>query len=84
MAWECGFPAFRVVGMLLANNYSKASFPHARRTAMKYETLMLQTIFSACMLVCLLVMGAMLTSKTPVSTAAVSHAPVAVVTSSTD
>ncbi|HEY8681774.1 MAG TPA: hypothetical protein VIM06_01265 [Rhodanobacter sp.] len=44
---------------------------------MKYETLMLQTLFSACLLVCLLVMGAMLTSKAPVSTVAVHHAPVA-------
>jgi hypothetical protein len=48
---------------------------------MKFETLMLQTLFSACALVCLLAMGAMLTAKVPVSAVTVSHAPVAVVVS---
>jgi hypothetical protein len=48
---------------------------------MKFETLMLQTLFSTCALVCLLVMGAMLTTKVPVSVAA-SHAPAAAVVSS--
>jgi hypothetical protein len=47
---------------------------------MKFETLMLQTLFSACALVCLLAMGAMLTTKVPVSVAA-SHAPTAAVVS---
>jgi hypothetical protein len=44
---------------------------------MKFETLMLQTLFSTCALVCLLAMGAMLTAKVPVSVAA-DHAPAAV------
>jgi hypothetical protein len=43
---------------------------------MKFETLMLQTLFSACALVCLLAMGAMLTTKVPVSVAT-SHTPAA-------
>lgn len=44
---------------------------------MKFETLMLQTLFSACLLVCLLAMGAMLTTHVNVSTVAESHVPVA-------
>lgn len=48
---------------------------------MKFETLMLQTLFSACALVCLLAMGAMLTTKVPVSLAA-SQAPTAAAVSS--
>ncbi|WP_170212234.1 hypothetical protein [Rhodanobacter glycinis] len=48
---------------------------------MKFETLMLQTLFSACALICLLALGAMLTTKVPVSAVAASHAPVAAVVS---
>ncbi len=33
---------------------------------MKFETLMLKTLFSACLLVCVLVMGAMLTTRVSV------------------
>ena len=48
---------------------------------MKFETLMLQTLFSPCALVCLLAMGAMLTTKVSVSVAA-GHAPATAVVSS--
>jgi hypothetical protein len=81
MAWKCGFSRFGSVGTPLAIHLLKASFPHDWRTTMKFETLMLQTLFSACALVCLLAMGAMLTTKVPVSVAA-SHAPAAEVVSS--
>lgn len=40
---------------------------------MKFETLMLQTLFGACLLVCLLVLGAMLTSQPTVASVASSH-----------
>lgn len=33
---------------------------------MKFETLMLKTLFSACLLVCVLVMGSMLTTRVSV------------------
>jgi hypothetical protein len=60
MAWKCGFPGLGGVGTVLAISLSKASFPHSRRTAMKFETLMLQSLFTACMLVCVLTVGGML------------------------
>jgi len=41
---------------------------------MKYETVMLQSLFAACMLVCVLVFGAMLTTTTPVPALATTHA----------
>jgi hypothetical protein len=44
---------------------------------MKLETLLLKSLFTACLLVCVLTLGSMLTAKTPVSTASVSHTPVA-------
>lgn len=50
---------------------------------MKFETLMLQSLFGACLLVCVLVLGAMLTSQATLSSVAVSHAPVAATASST-
>lgn len=37
--------------------------------AMKYETLMLQVLFSACLIVCVLTLGAMLTSHPATSVA---------------
>lgn len=49
---------------------------------MKFETLMLQSLFAACLLVCLLTLGGMLTSQANVSKVASSHAPVAVVADS--
>jgi hypothetical protein len=48
---------------------------------MKFETLMLHSLFAACMLVCLLTLGAMLTSPTTVPDIAASHAPVAAIAS---
>lgn len=44
---------------------------------MKYETLILQTLFAACMLVCVLTFGAMLMYHAPVMTVAAGHAPIA-------
>ncbi|HZX70883.1 MAG TPA: hypothetical protein VFE77_08685 [Rhodanobacter sp.] len=49
---------------------------------MKFETLMLQSLFIACLLICLLTLGALLTSPTTVSNIAASHAPVAAAASS--
>ncbi|GAB2543380.1 hypothetical protein [Rhodanobacter koreensis] len=49
---------------------------------MKFETLMLQSLFAVCLLICVFTLGAMLTSQTTVSKVAASHAPVAAVTSS--
>jgi hypothetical protein len=46
---------------------------------MKFETLMLQTLFSACLLVCVLAMGAMLTTHVTVAKVAASQAPVAAI-----
>jgi hypothetical protein len=43
---------------------------------MKFETLMLHSLFAACMLLCLGVMSAMLILPTPTAVTA-SHAPVA-------
>ncbi|MFC5435260.1 hypothetical protein ACFPME_01745 [Rhodanobacter umsongensis] len=45
---------------------------------MKFETLMLQTLFGASLLVCLLVLGAMLTSRATVASVAAGDAPTAV------
>ncbi len=41
---------------------------------MKFETLMLHSLFAACLAVCLLVLGAMLTTHVPVASVASSHA----------
>jgi hypothetical protein len=54
------------------------------KNAMKIETLLLQGLFAACALICLLVMGSMLTAKTTVYVASSHAAPVAVGTSSVD
>ncbi len=52
---------------------------------MKFETLMLQSLFAACLLICVLTLGAMLTSQVTVSNnVAVNHAPVPAVTSLQD
>ncbi|MFC5580114.1 hypothetical protein [Rhodanobacter terrae] len=45
---------------------------------MKFESLMLQSLFGACLLICVLVVGAMLTS--PAASVAASHAPAATAT----
>ena len=44
---------------------------------MKFETLMLQSLFTACLLICLLTLGAMLTSQLSASIAAAGNASVA-------
>jgi hypothetical protein len=44
---------------------------------MKFETLMLHSLFAACLLVCVLTFGAMVTSNASEATAVASHAPVA-------
>lgn len=44
---------------------------------MKFESLMLHSLFAACMLICVLVLGAMLTSQVSVPSVAASHAQVA-------
>jgi hypothetical protein len=44
---------------------------------MKFETLMLHSLFAACLLVCVLTLGAMLTTHTTVPSVAASHAPIA-------
>lgn len=49
---------------------------------MKFETLMLHSLFAACMLVCVLVLGAMLTSHVAVASVAISHAPVTAIAGS--
>jgi hypothetical protein len=61
-AWECGFPGHEGVGTALAIHTSKASFLTQRRTAMKakIETLMLQSLFGVCVLICAMSIGGML------------------------
>ncbi len=49
---------------------------------MKFETLMLKSLFTACMLVCVLTLGAMLTTKVNVPTVVASHAAAASVANS--
>jgi hypothetical protein len=44
---------------------------------MKFESLMLHSLFAACMLICVLVLGAMLTSHVSVPNTTASHAQVA-------
>jgi hypothetical protein len=41
---------------------------------MKFETLMLHSLFAACVLVCLLALGAMLTTHATVANVASNHA----------
>ncbi|GLQ46670.1 hypothetical protein GCM10007862_17210 [Dyella lipolytica] len=45
---------------------------------MKFETLLLKGLFTACLLICVLTMGAMLTSNTTVTSG---HAPIAALAS---
>ena len=49
---------------------------------MKFETLMLQSLFAVCLLICVSVLGSMLASQTSVSKIAASHAPVEAMTNS--
>ena len=50
---------------------------------MKFETLMLHSLFAACLLICVLTLGSMLTSKAPVSSIAATHAHVIATSNST-
>jgi hypothetical protein len=60
MALECGFQGFNAVGTGLAIYPVKASFTHQRRTTMKFETLMLNSFFAACVVLCVSTLSAML------------------------
>lgn len=44
---------------------------------MKFESLMLKGLFAACLLVCALTIGSMVTAKAPVSTTVANAAPTA-------
>ncbi|GAB2583581.1 hypothetical protein ISP15_17130 [Dyella jejuensis] len=46
---------------------------------MKFETLMLHSLFAACLLVCMLTFGAMLTSHAPTNNVAHHHAAMAAI-----
>jgi hypothetical protein len=59
-ALQCGFQGFNAVGTGLAIYPVKASFTHLRRTAMKFETLMLNSFFAACVVLCVSTLSAML------------------------
>lgn len=47
---------------------------------MKFESLMLKGLFTACLLVCALTLGAMVTDKAPATQVAASATPAAAVT----
>jgi hypothetical protein len=40
---------------------------------MKFETLMLHSLFAACLLICVLTVGSMLTAKQPLPNVATAH-----------
>jgi len=84
MAQECGLREIRGNGTDLAiypvRLPSEDFLPRSRRTAMKFETLMLHSLFAACLLVCVLTFGAMLVSPTA-SNIAATPAPVATIAS---
>ncbi len=44
----------------LCHRYLESFISHLRSTAMKFETLMLESLLAVCMLLCALTMGAML------------------------
>jgi hypothetical protein len=44
---------------------------------MKFETVMLHSLFAASLLLCVLTFGSMLTAKAPAATIAANHAPAA-------
>lgn len=44
---------------------------------MRFETLMLQSLFAACLMICLATFGAMLLAPAPAASFAANHAPVA-------
>jgi hypothetical protein len=78
LAQECGVPGISSFGTTLATPWLKASIPKPRRTTMKFETLMLHSLFAACLLVCVLVLGAMLTTRATVASIASNHAATSV------
>jgi hypothetical protein len=49
---------------------------------MKFETLILNSLFTACLLICVMTLGAMITAKPTASYAAVNHAQVTATTNS--
>jgi hypothetical protein len=59
MAQPCGFSALFELGTSLAISPVKAQ-SHSRRTIMKFENLLLRSLFTACSLACLLTLGSML------------------------
>jgi hypothetical protein len=60
MASNSRLRGIRRVGTTLAIYSVKATFLISRRTVMKFETLMLPSLFAVCSLVCVLTFGAML------------------------
>ncbi len=48
---------------------------------MKFETLVLQSLFTVCLLICLFTLGSMLTSSTAAPHLATGHAPTTAVAS---
>jgi hypothetical protein len=60
MALECAFQGFCAVGTGFAIYPMKASFTHPRRITMKFETLMLNSFFAACVVICVSTLSAML------------------------
>jgi len=61
-AWECGSREYEGVGTAFAISVPKASFIVQRRAVMKFkiETLMLQSLFGVCVLICAMSIGGML------------------------
>jgi len=59
MAWKRDFPGIRIFGTGFARFLSQDSFPHSRRTDMKFETVMLNSLFATCLVICLSTLGAM-------------------------
>jgi len=49
---------------------------------MKFESLMLHSLFGACLLICVLVLGAMLTTSTSLRNVAASHVQVSAISAS--
>jgi hypothetical protein len=76
MAQPRGLRGIAALGTRLAISTSKASITHARRDTMKFENLMLQGFFAAGLLVCVLVLGGMLTTHTSAPAAVAAHAAV--------
>jgi hypothetical protein len=74
MVQEYAVAGISSFGTTLASSCLKASIPMPRRTTMKFETLMLHSLFAACVLVCLLALGAMLTTHATVANVASNHA----------